>query len=213
MGSQFNKVTRLGILEVVVAFLISILTMWFVYLNPAYNVNTFLVGVALPLALGSALLLAGRQRLLLFVFLAYFWSLVDDAPVNFDSVLTWPNVTRHNPAAPHYFLEVVLHVLTIFFLSLAVRESSEGKAVDSRKKFEIALLTLVAFSSSYLQNAPLGVIRHLVTHHWFELDLLEHIASGAFLYFALRLALKSEARKYLSDDHSGNTLKSTDDDA
>jgi hypothetical protein len=189
MDNEFNEVTRLGILKVVVAFLINVLTMWFVYLNPAYNLGTFLVGIALPLATGCALLSAGRQRVLLFVFLAYFWSLVDDAPVNFDSVLTWPEVTRDNPAAPHYFLEVILHLLTVFFLYLAVRESLKGKAVNSQKNVEIALLTLVAFGLSYLQNAPLGVIRHLITHHWFELDLLEHIASGTFLYFALRIAL------------------------
>ena len=95
------------------------LSLLYVYLNQDFDLSTLLAGVVIPLSLGVVVLLAARRRVMLLVFVAYFWSLVDDKPVNFDSVLTWPEVTRFHPAGPHIFMEVLLHLLTLLFLALA----------------------------------------------------------------------------------------------
>ena len=188
------KLSYVGLLKIIAAFLITLLSLYYVYVNPAYDLGTFIVGVALPLLLGSILLLAGNHRLLLFVFIAYFWSLVDDAPVNFDSVLTWPEVSRYNPVFPHYLMEVILHVLTLSFLYLVVHESLKGKVLSISEQVEVGLLTLVAFGLSYAQNIPLTVIQRIVADRWYQLDLVEHVVSSLALFLALRIAMQSSGK-------------------
>ena len=170
------------------------LSLLYVYANPNFDASTLAVGVIIPLGFGAAVFLATRQRVALFVFLAYFWSLVDDKPVQFDSVLTWPEVTRFHPAGPHIFMEVVLHVLTIAFLVLAAREALKGSRLSPSSMVGVWLLVLVAFVLSYAQNLPVDSIQTLATYDWYPLNLGEHVASLAFLYLALDQAGRSKRR-------------------
>ncbi len=178
------------ILAIAAASLGVVVSLWYVYQNQAFDVTTLLGGVVLPLVFGSAVLLVARERIALFAFLAYFWSLIDDAPVNFDSVLTWPEVTRAHPAGPHIFMEVLLHVLTIVFLCLALREALKGTSFTKERVFNVSLLTAAAFVLSYAQNLPLDALRTIVEQDWYQLDLAEHLASIILLYIAVRLAMR-----------------------
>lgn len=185
--------TRLGIAETAISFAVTVACFWYVYLNPNYDLGTLLVGVIIPVVFGSALLLPSRQRVLFFVFFGYFWSLVDDAPVHFDSVLTWPEVTRYQPMVP-YFMDFVLLGLVLTSLSLALRECLKGKKVASGEKALLAFLVLVAFGLSYIQDlAFIGYVQDIVSHSFFQLELVEHIVSAAVLYLTLRFATKLPA--------------------
>ncbi len=171
--------------------LVVILSQYYVFVVPAYDFTSFLVGVAFPLVFGSVIFLAKGRRILLFAFLAYIWSVVDDAPVYFDSVFTWPEVTRFHPAEPHIFLEIVVHVLTGVFLYLTVREALKGTAMNRQKLFKVSLLTFIAFVLSYAQNIPLAVVQDLVENGgWYQLDVVQHLASIVFLFVAVREAMK-----------------------
>jgi len=181
-------VTRLGILEITLAFMVTSSCLYYVYLNPTYNLGTLVIGVVLPVAFGSSLLLAARQRVLFFVFFAYFWSLVDDAPVHFDSVLTWPEVTHYQPIVP-YFMDYVLLVVVLSSFCLAIRESLKGRTITPKEMALFGFLTLVVFGLSYIQDLEVGPVQHLVAGSWYQLDLVEHIASAAVLAFVLKLAL------------------------
>ena len=183
-----STVTRIGILEILLAFVVTSLCLYYVNLNPTYDLGTLLIGVVLPLAFGTSLLLGGRQRALFFVFLAYFWSLVDDAPVNFDSVLTWPEVTRYQPIVPH-LVDYVLLGLVLSSLYLAVRETLKGRRTTLTEKAELGLLILVAFGLSYIQDIEVEAVKSVVNSYWYQLDLVEHIASAAILCLVLKLAL------------------------
>ncbi len=163
---------------------------WYVFQSQAFDITTLLGGVVLPLVFGSAVLIVTKQRIAIFAFLAFFWSLIDDAPVNFDSVLTWPEVTRVHPAGPHLFMEALLHVLTAVFLCLALREALKGTSLTREKVFGVALLTAAAFVLSYAQNLPLADLSTIVEQDWYQLDLAEHLASIALLYIAVRLAMR-----------------------
>jgi hypothetical protein len=94
--------------------------------NQIFDYTTFLIGVAIPLAVGCILFSRRSDRFLLLAFLGYFWSVVDDAPVYFDSVFTWPEVTRFHPILPHYTLEVIFHLATFGFMYLSVRKVLGG---------------------------------------------------------------------------------------
>jgi len=170
------------------AFTVTFLCLYYVHLNPAYDLTTLMIGVAFPLAFGSSLLLLGRQRVLFFVFFAYFWSLVDDAPVNFDSVLTWPKVTHYQPIVP-YFMDYVLLVVVLSSFCLAVRESLKGKDTTLRDNVRFSFLVLMAFGLAYLQDIEVGPVHNLVLSLWYQFDFVEHVASAAVLFVTLRLAL------------------------
>lgn len=180
-------------IAIAVTLLVIILSQWYVFLNPAYDVTTLIVGVVFPLIAGSIVLAVNGNRVILLAFLAYFWSLVDDAPVSFDSVFSWPEVTRFHPATPHIFLEIVLHALTAAFLILAIREALKGTTSNRMTILEVSSLTLIAFVLSYAQNIPSAVVQTIVESGWYQLDVVEHIASVLFLYFAVREARKLKA--------------------
>ncbi len=185
-----NKRTTYDISAAAAASAVLLLCLLYVYFYPEFDATTLLVGVIFPLAFGSIVLSVRKNWVFLYAFIAYFWSLVDDKPVQFDSVLTWPEVTRFHPATPHIFMEIVLHILTVAFLYLAVREALKGTNLNASKAFKVFLLTSVAFILSYAQNIPLAAIQAIVIDQWFPLDLLEHIASLAFLYLAVKEAAK-----------------------
>lgn len=182
-----NPVTRAGILEISVAFVVTSSCLYYVYLNPAFDLGTLMIGVVFPFVFGSSLLLLGRKRVLFFVFSAYFWSLVDDAPVHFDSVLTWPEVTHYQPIVP-YFMDYVLLAVVLSSFYLAVRESLKGKRTTPKEKVLYGVLTLLVFGLSYIQDIELNPVREIVAGYWYQLDLVEHIASAMVLLLVLKMA-------------------------
>ena len=122
-------------------------------------------------------------RLLFFAFLAFFWSLIDDGPVDFDSVLTWPEVTG---GMQHVFLEVLLHTLTLGFLWLALREGAKGSEVPGQGRAEVGFLGLASFWASYFQNTPFLGLGNLTPGSWYGLDATEHLVAVALFCLALR---------------------------
>lgn len=153
--------------------------------NQTFDYSTLLIGVVVPLASGFILLSRKSDRFLLLAYLGYFWSVVDDAPVNFDSVFTWPEVTRFHPVLPHYTLEVVFHVATFGFMYLSVREVLGGGIKLGRRALRIYLLLALAFLLSYAQNIPLSAVQSMVESSWYQLDVFEHL--GSVVVFGLAL--------------------------
>ena len=169
--------------------------------NQIFDCSTFLIGVVIPLASGCILFCRRSDRFLLFAFLGYFCSVVDDAPVYFDSFLTWPEVTRFHPSLHHYTLEVIFHLATFGFMYLSVREVSGGKIKPGRRALRIYLLLAFAFILAYSQNIPLEAVQVIVESSWYQLDVFEHL--GSVVVFGLALA---EARNFIV---SPNTRPST----
>ena len=182
--------------------------------NPQINLNStyFVEAVVIPIVLASGIFLGGRRWIIWFAFMAYIWSVTDDAPVYLDSVFTWPEVTS---GFQHYFLEVLLHILTLFFMSLTIREafrlqrqrrstvevvaqgdiSSSDRSVlpkqnNNRKLLLMLSLFVVAFVSSYAQNLPLHFFQTISGTAWYRLDIVEHIVSIAFLFGTVKVAMK-----------------------
>jgi hypothetical protein len=170
--------------SVTAAVLVLLLTEVYVAFNQTFDYSTFVVGLVVPLA--AALVLFGRRgdRFLLYAYVGYLISIVDDAPVNLDSVFTWPQVTRLNPLVPHLTMELLLHVATIVFLYLSLRTALRG--AQRALSFRVYLLLVIAFVLSYLQNLPISPLQSLVTGSWYELDVFEHLASLAVFAIALR---------------------------
>lgn len=128
----------------------------------------------------------GEARVAFFAFMAYFWSLVDDAPVGFDSISTWPEVTS---GFQHTLTEVILHVLTAAFMFLAMRGAVGRIGIAPvRKELQVSILAIAAFWASYFQNTPWGIVQVVARNAWYPLDFAEHAVSLALLYFAIRTA-------------------------
>jgi len=180
-----RKATLVGVVSIGAVPLVYVVTQWYVYLFPSYDLSTFVIGAVVPFAVSVLLALAAGNRILLYTFLAYFWALVDDGPVFLDSVLTWPEVTRFHPASPHVFLEVLYHLLTAAFLVLAVREAAKGAPKRAPQVVIVSFLTLSAFVLAYAQNIPLNVIQATVEDEWYQLDIFEHILSAFLLFLAI----------------------------
>jgi hypothetical protein len=132
----------------------------------------------------SAELVETRRKggIFFFAFVAYFFSLVEDAPVYLDSIFTWPEVTS---GAQHVLLEVILHLLTFLFIFLTLREARGGRPDTGDRLLLTFLLTIPAFVSSYAQNLPLEVVREVVERNFYALDLAEHLASVVLLWLAV----------------------------
>jgi hypothetical protein len=106
-------------------------------------------------------------------FLAYFCSIIDDDPVNADQLL----------GNSGYEMEIVLHVLTILFFYLAIREATRGTGVSW---MTIVWMTL-AFISSSADDATFVKLIALIRHdYWYPFDVVEHVISLLFFYFAIR---------------------------
>lgn len=168
-------------------------------LQYAYNVYTFdlttlVVSVILPVCLGALILAATRERILLYAFLAYIWAVVDDMPVYFDSVLTWPEVTRFHPFLPRLLMNIVIHALTLAFLYLAIRESMKGRTVERRRAYTLGGLVLIALVLAYAQNIPLGIVQNTVQNDWYPFDLATKLASIFVLCLAVFIAKSSERK-------------------
>ena len=180
-----RKAALVGVVSIGAVSLVYVVTQWYVYLFPSYDLSTLVIGAVIPLAASVLLALATGNRILLYSFLAYFWALVDDGPVFLDSVFTWPEVTRFHPAAPHLFLEVLYHLLTAVFLVLAVREAAKGETRSTARTVGALILTASAFVLAYAQNIPVTAIQEVVESQWYQLDVIEHISSGSLLVLAM----------------------------
>ena len=157
---------------------------------------TLIISVVLPLILGTIILAQRKNRILLYSFLAYFFAVIDDAPVYFDSVLTWPEVTRFHPFWPRLLMNIVLHVLTLLFMCLGIRETWNDKSRSAFFRREVwsmkvLLLLAVAFVLAYAQNIPLAVVQEAVQSSWYQFDFAEKLASMVFYYLAVRESTKN----------------------
>jgi hypothetical protein len=196
VGEKWTLIGRTALydlLAIVAASLVVVAGMLYAAVTGTYDATTFLVSVLLPLVLGSAFLSVRKERIALFAFLAYFWAVVDDGPVFFDSVLTWPEVTRFHPFLPRLFMNIVIHALTALFLYLAVRESMKGTSVSLRKAPKVIILTSAAFVVAYAQNIPLTAIQNVVDTSWYAFDITEKSVSIFLFCAAIWLAMKLKA--------------------
>ena len=158
--------------------------------NTVYGLSILVLGVVMPLAAACVLLMVTDQRAVLLAYIGLFWSIVDDAPIFFDSVLTWPQVTRFHPYLPHLALEVALHLATLGFLvAAAVVAGSSGRRALYRRPLPI-FFAFVSSIFAYSQNLPFPEVQDFITapQSWYELDILEHIAALAFISLALYIA-------------------------
>jgi hypothetical protein len=188
-----GRAALLDLLAILIASLVVIACLLYAQVTGTYDATTFMVSVVLPLVLGSAILSVRKERILLFAFLAYLWAVVDDAPVFFDSILTWPEVTRFHPFLPRLFMNIVIHALTALFLYLTIRESMKGTSVRLRNSLRVIILTSAAFVLAYAQNIPLVAIQNLVATSWYPFDFTEKVVSIFFLYLAVREATRLKA--------------------
>jgi hypothetical protein len=176
--SLYNSVSIISILlRVLLTSAVLILSLYFVYLYQNYDIWALIVGVILPLGSGIFLLWRIPFRTALFSFLAFYWSLVDDAPVYFDSVFTWPEVTRYHPFIPHFTLEVALHLLTALSFYGAIKSRYPDVRWSSTQGIPMLILVLFITILCYLQNMPILSIQILAQKDWYLLDLEEHLAA------------------------------------
>jgi len=183
-------VVLVGVLAILSATLLLLVTQYYVaVLHPGLDWKAFAVGVALPAIGGSAILLAAKSRVVLFTFLAYLWSVTDDAPVNLDSVYTWPAVTS---GLQHTVAEVILHLLTLAFMYLAVKEAfrGSGRETSLRKLSRVLVLVIAAFVLASVSIVPLPGLRAAISSGWYQIDVVGHLMSLAFLSVALREAAR-----------------------
>jgi len=189
--------TFYDLLAIIATSLVVIGGLFYALVAKTYDTTTLLVSVVSPLVFGSAILSLRKNRILLFSFLAYIWVVVDDAPVFFDSVLTWPDVTRFHPFLPRLEMNVVIHVLTLLFLFLAIRESLRGTGIGVLEAPGVVILAFVAFVFAYAQNIPLHAIQRIVETSWYQFDFTEKMLSIFFLYLTFKEAARLKSRQAL----------------
>ncbi len=155
----------------------------FAYYYSKYDEITLSISILLPFA--YAILALPKKEPFFYAYLAYFISLVDDAPVYFDSVFTWPEVTGGNQ---HYILEVTFHLLTLLFMLLALSKFVKPSKLFSTRMAMPILLISIAFLLSYAQNLPIDVLKSLIQGDWYLLDILEHALSVMFFAASFYIA-------------------------
>ncbi len=184
-----------------------IVPQWYLYITRvALGWGAFFWALMFPTILAVVIFAFGRRWIQLFAFLALIWPLTEDAPVYLDSIFTWPEVTS---GFQHLFLEVLFHLLTLFFLFLTIREALKGTEASRRKVALVSVLAFTAFVLSYAQNIPLDQIEDLVATNWYGLDIAEHTIALVFLFFAVyearieRRQLASTAPSIADSESSG----------
>ena len=191
-----SRVLLYDALTVLVVSAVVIASLSYAQLSGTYDATTLAISVVLPLVFGSIVFSVRKKLTLLFAFQAYFWAVVDDAPVFFDSVLTWPQVTRFHPFLPRLSMNIVIHALTVLFLYLTIRESLKGTHVRLGDASAVIILTSFAFVLAYAQNIPLAYIQNLVSSNWYPFDVTEKLASLLCLCLAVRAAAKLKANAF-----------------
>lgn len=155
-----------------------------------YDSLTLLLCVIAPVLLGSFFISLTRNRTILFAYLAFIWAVLDDRPIYFDSVLTWPEVTRFHPLLPRLFMNIVIHGLTVIFLYLAVREASKGSRPSFWHSPRVLIAGVIFLVFAYAQNIPLSIVQNVVQAgsnpaSWFPFDLATKLSAVLFLYITL----------------------------
>lgn len=113
--------------------------------------------------------------------LAYFWSLINDKPVNADTLL------GHSPGTGYYFMEVLLNLLSLSCFCLASHEAIKGRSIPGTP-LKVVLWTILAFLWSSADDIPfladkLGLLR---TGFRYPFDIAIHGVSLVFFYLAVR---------------------------
>ena len=159
-----------------------------------YDLTTFIVSVVSPVVVGS-FFIALRNRKMLYAYLAFIWAVLDDRPIFFDSILTWPEVTRFHPFLPRLFMNIVIHGLTLVFLYLSVREASKGSNVSFWRSPRVLIPAVIFLVLAYAQNIPLSIVQDMVQAGsnpatWYPFDIATKLSSLLFLYVTLWEALR-----------------------
>ena len=164
------------------------------------NVIYFFEAVIIPIALATVLFLKTGRMTIWFAFMAYIWSVTEDAPVYLDSVFSWPEVTS---GFQHIFLEILFHLLTFVFMAMAYlsvllskkdqKDSVTFKYLLLSWKFYLGFALLsTSFVLSYAQNLPLSQFESISGIPWYNLDIEEHTLSIMFLYATVRIAASTK---------------------
>ena len=85
--------------------------------------------------------------------LAYFWFLINDQPINADSILGKQG---------HFFMEVVLNSLSLSCFALAAHEAAGG-AAGRRATWRVTVLAVMAFLTSSADDSAGLILPGLVT--------------------------------------------------
>ena len=203
------RMQLVGSVAIIIVSMSVIAPQIYLALNPQVHLQTtiFVGTVVAPIVLATVLFLGLKMRIVWFAFMAYIWAVTEDAPVYLDSIFTWPEVTS---GLQHLFLEVLLHLLTLFFISLTVREAfrlrekrirhEESLVTSNDSIFTriskanvllIVILALLAFVLSYAQNLPISSLKSITGPAWYRLDIAEHIISVLLLYLAVKFTLNT----------------------
>jgi len=89
------------------AIFLLLASLLFAHYYGKYDAIMLFATMLLPIT--YAILALSKQGPFFYAYIAYLFSLTDDAPVYLDSVFTWPEVTG---GSQHYVLEVVFHLFS-----------------------------------------------------------------------------------------------------
>jgi len=172
-----------------------------------YDMTTLLVSVISPVILGTVFIAFTKNRVLLYAYLAFIWAVLDDRPIYFDSVLTWPEVTRFNPLLPRLFMNVIIHALTVIFLYLSLRGANKGSKSGLWHSPRVLLPAVIFLVLAYAQNIPLSIVQNAVQEgtnpgSWYPFDVSTKLLALLFLYVALK-----EGRRGVSNEQRPNSLR------
>jgi hypothetical protein len=164
-----------------------------------YDLTTLVLCVIVPIVLGSLFMYATKSRIMFYAFLGFIWAALDDRPIFFDSVLTWPEVTRFHPLLPRLLMNIVIHGLTVVFYYLALREATRDNKVGLFRSPEPLILAAISCVAAYAQNIPIAFIQNIVQagtnpSSWYPFDFVTKLIGVLFLYLALGEAVKLKWR-------------------
>jgi hypothetical protein len=133
----------------------------------------------------------GRQpwKILFWGALAYFWSMINDDPVNADLLLAKP------PHPGYYLMEVVLNLLSLICFCLAAREALKGQNFRNLR-VKVALWTILAFLWSSSDDIPFlkdGLGLSSITSEYYY-DVVKWSVSLFFFYLAIRRSTVQDPR-------------------
>jgi len=128
---------------------LTIIPQIYLALHPEVNLDLFWLFAAVIIPIVISYILLRNNIFLFYSYAGIFLSIIDDAPVYFDSVFTWPEVTRYNPAFHHFFMEVILHFLTLVLLLVSI--NTFVKKIENKRKnlFPTLLEQLQVFSATH----------------------------------------------------------------
>jgi hypothetical protein len=117
-------------------------------------------------------------RIVMWGALAYFWSFINDSPINADGLLGHEG---------YYVMELLLNILSLSCFFLASREAIKGRS-NPRVHLKVGLYIALAFLLSSADDIPflahrLGPLR---TNFWYPFEIAIYGVSLVFFYLAVR---------------------------